>query len=132
MEQALEISYRPQVLPDTSVVHLQGQATFRQAPELRRQIFQAVGARDTERLVVELADVEAMDTAAMAVLVEALMATRQDGPNVYFCTPSESVRKVFELAGLERALSRCYGCIGDLPEQGDQAKASGVDCACDA
>lgn len=120
----LEINYHPEALDDTAVLHLSGEATFREAPELRRRLFSALEEPSRPRLVVELADVATMDTAAMAVLVEGLMKTRQSGPEVFFCTPSDSVRSVFRLAGLEQALSRCYGCLGDLP-------AAGEDCGCD-
>lgn len=111
----LDIEYRQKVLDDTSALHLTGRATYKEAPELRRRLFEAI-AEEPEggRLVVELADVDTMDTAAMAVLVEGLMATRHEGPDLFFCTPSDSVRDVFRLAGLEQALSRCYGCLGDL------------------
>lgn len=116
--QALEIDYRGDVLENTSVLHLKGHATYKEAPELRRRLFSAVAEEPKEgRLVVELAEVEQMDTAAMAVLVEGLMATRREGPHIYFCTPSPSVRDVFRLAGLEQALSRCYGCLGDLLQE---------------
>lgn len=119
----LDIEYRQNVLDDTSALHLTGRATYKEAPELRRRLFEAIAEEPNEgRLVVELADVETMDTAAMAVLVEGLMATRKEGPNIYFCTPSDSVRDVFRLAGLEQALSRCYGCLGDLWKEQVQAE----------
>ena len=124
--QALQIDFHPEALEDTSVLHLKGEATFRQAPELRKQLFGALEQGHRARLVVELAEVETMDTAAMAVLVEGLMEARHGGPELYFCTPSESVRKVFALAGLEKALQRCFGCLGDLP-----ANPSDDDCGCD-
>lgn len=111
----LEIDFLPEAAEGTAVLHLRGHATFRQAPELRRRLFDAIDGHDVPRLVVELGEVEKMDTAAMAVLVEGLIATRRDGPDVFFCTPSDSVRKVFHLAGLEEALSRCVGCLGDVP-----------------
>lgn len=110
----LEIDYMPEAVDDTSVLHLRGEASFREAPELRRQLFEVISEHRTSRLVIELEEVEKMDTAAMAVLVEGLMATRRDGPDVFFCTPSDSVRKVFELAGLQEALDRCHGCLGDV------------------
>ena len=53
-------------------------------------------------------------TTCMSVLVEALMATRDGTPTVFLMSPSESVRKVFRLAGLEEALTRCYTCWDDL------------------
>ena len=117
MNSPLEIDYHPDVLEDTSVLHLRGTATFREAPELRRQVMKALGALERGRLVVELAEVERMDTAAMAVLVEGLLESRgSEGPNIFFCTPSDSVKNVFHLAGLDEALKRCYGCLGDVPE----------------
>lgn len=121
MDGNLSINYRPEVVAKTSVLHLEGQATYREAPELRRRLLEAVaGEPDDARLVVELGSVRHMDTAAMAVLVEGLMLTRKSGPTIYFCTPSASVRDVFSLTGLEKALSRCLGCLDDLlsPDKG--------------
>ncbi|MEO1367388.1 MAG: STAS domain-containing protein [Acidobacteriota bacterium] len=112
----LDITRHPDVAPRTDVLHLAGSVTYAQASELRRHLFDAIETRGDEaggRLVLELADVETMDTSAMAVLVEGLLATRRSGPHVSFCTPSRSVRKVFELAGLTEALERCYGCLDD-------------------
>ncbi|MEM7583196.1 MAG: STAS domain-containing protein [Acidobacteriota bacterium] len=118
MSQQLEVSYLPEAVENTAVLHLRGTASYRQAPELRSSLFEAIQSLDSgRRLVVELAEVEQIDTAGMAVLVEGLLATRDQGPDLYFCTPSDSVRKVFRLAGLEEALQRCYGCLGDVPER---------------
>ncbi len=118
MHQQLEVSYLPEAVDNTAVLHLRGKATYHEAPELRSSLFEAITTLDqNHRLVVELAEVEQIDTAGMAVLVEGLLATREQGPNLFFCTPSESVRKVFRLSGLEEALQRCYGCLGDVPER---------------
>ena len=65
---------------------------------------------------MELQEVEHIDTAAMAVLVEGLVATHENGPAVFLVSPNESVRRVFELAGLEDALLRCYSCWGDFDQ----------------
>lgn len=117
MSQPLEIDYQPEVVENTAVLHLRGQASFREAPELRWRLFDAIASlAEGTRLVVELAEVDKIDTAGMAVLVEGLIATREKGPNIFFCTPSDSVHKVFRLAGLEEALERCFGCLGDVPK----------------
>lgn len=118
----LEIRYDSHASPDAAVLHLRGEATYKEAPELRRHLFDAFDNAAADRLVIELAAVDKMDTAAMAVLVEGLLATRNQRPQLFFCTPSESVRKIFELAGLDDALARCYGCLGDALE------ASACDC----
>lgn len=123
MTTQLEIDYIPDAVEDTAVLHLRGSASFREAPELRRRLFDAIADDDPPRLVVELADVDKMDTAAMAVLVEGMIATRRQGPDVFFCTPSESVKNVFRLAGLEEALERCYGCLGDVVASGTDGDA---------
>ena len=102
--------------PATATLHLSGEAGFREAAELRKVLFEAVEASGDKNLVVELEDVRRIDTAAMAVLVEALVATHEHGPTVFLVSPSESVRKVFELAGLEDALLRCFTCWGDLEQ----------------
>ena len=76
MESNLSIDYIPEALEGTAVLHLTGAATFVEAPELRKELFGALESLHGGRLVVELADVERMDTAAMAVLVEGLLETR--------------------------------------------------------
>ncbi len=96
------------------MLHLRGRASYREAPELRRTVFDAISVSADKNLVVELDEVETMDTAAMAVLVEALMATRDGDPSMFLMSPSDSVRRVFRLAGLEEALTRCYNCWEDL------------------
>lgn len=114
---SLDIEYRPAA--DTNgaaVLEIRGRATYREAHELRAQLFKAIAARPAGRLVLELDEVESMDTAALAVLVEGLLTTRGKQAELFFCTPSDSVRQIFALAGLEEALSRCYGCLGDALE----------------
>lgn len=108
--------FDPAARPATATLHLSGEAGFREAAELRKVVFDAVAASGDRNLVVELEDVRRIDTAAMAVLVEALVATHEEGPTVFLVSPSESVRRVFELAGLEDALLRCFDCWGDLEQ----------------
>ena len=96
------------------MLHLRGRASYREAPQLRQAVFDAIALSADKNLVVELDEVETIDTAALAVLVEALMATRDGDPAMFLMCPSNSVRRVFRLAGLEEALTRCYHCWEDL------------------
>lgn len=91
--------------------------SFHEAPELRRRLFEAIAANPDRNLVIELGQVERMDTAAMAVLLEGLLATRSEGPPLFLVGAGESVQKVFRLAGFEEALLRCFGCMDDVKEQ---------------
>ena len=70
----------------------------------RREFLKTVGG-------VPLASVSAgrkariRDTAA--VLVEALMAAKRRGLRLLLCSPSESVLRMFRLAGFEEVLDHC-------------------------
>lgn len=111
---SLEMTFVPEAREATAALRLSGDVSYREAPELRRAVFDAIAIAKDKNLVVELAGVKSMDTAAMAVLVEACIATRGGEPPIFLMCPSESVRKVFQLAGLEEALTRCYGCWEDV------------------
>ncbi len=110
----LEIEFFPDAREATATLKLGGRIGYREAPALRRALFDAIAASTDKNLVVELAMVEQMDTAAMAVLVEGCIATRGGEPPIFLMCPSRSVRKVFELAGLEEALTRCYTSWEDI------------------
>ena len=110
----LAIEFEPNARPTTAMLHLGGEADFRAAAGLREAIFGAIDTAGDKNLVVDLHRLTRVDTAAMAVLVEGLVATKDRGPDVFLVGPNESVRRVFELAGLEDALVRCFNCWGDL------------------
>jgi len=112
----LQIEFVADARQATALLHLQGRASYREAPELRRAVFDAISVSTDKNLVVELGEVEAIDTAALAVLVEALLATRGGDTPIFLVCPSDSVRQVFRLAGLEEALTRCYHCWADLED----------------
>ncbi len=115
---ALAIEFLPDAREASAILRLEGRASYREAPELRRAVFDAIAATREKNLVVELGRVEKIDTAALAVLVEALIATRDGDPPIFLISPSESVRRVFHLAGLEEALTRCYDCWEDFEPAG--------------
>ena len=79
--------------------------------------FPLIAGHPDRNLVVELSKVERFDTAAMAVLLEGLMLTHEQGPEVYLVGASDAVTKVFRLAGFEEALLRCFGCMNDVHQQ---------------
>ena len=96
---------------------VRGAVTFREAPELREHLLRAIAAHPDRNLVVELGQVSQFDTAAMAVLLEGLKLTNGIEPEVFLVGASESVTKVFKLAGFEDALLRCFGCMDDIQRQ---------------
>ena len=112
-----EIDYEPQAGQYTAMLSLQGWVTFREASELRRQLFKAIEAHPDRNLIVELSKVDRFDTAAMAVLLEGLMMTHERGPEIFLVGANDAVAKVFKLAGFEEALMRCFGCMDDVHQQ---------------
>lgn len=116
-ESRLQIDFDPRAGQYTAMLTLEGAVTFREAPELQRQLRRAVETHPDRNLVVELSRVDRFDTAAMAVLLEVLMQTHQHGPEVYLVGANEVVTKVFRLAGFEEALLRCFGCMDDVRQQ---------------
>ena len=94
-------------------LRVSGTITFEEAPELREAIFAALGVKKDRPLVVELGGVKRMDTAGVAALLEGLIESRQRNRPYFLCGPSESVLRIFRLAGLPDALESC--CRG--PEE---------------
>ena len=111
------MDYNPQAGQYTAMLSVTGAVTFRQAPELRRQLLRAIETHPERNLVVELSQVTQFDTAAMAVLLEGLMLTTGIEPEVFLVGATDSVTKVFQLAGFEDALVRCFGCMDDIHQQ---------------
>ncbi len=110
MPSPFQSEFRPHTAEEPGILALTGRISYREAGQLRVALFEAI-SHGGENLLVDLAEVEAMDTAALAVLVEGMLATEGLGQELFLCTPSDSVQKIFHLAGLEGALAKCWGCI---------------------
>lgn len=92
---------------DTREIRIRGKVTFDEAPDLRRTILGEVEESSARRLVLVLGGIDKMDTAGAAVLAEALRLGENRGMQVLLCSPSESVLKIFRLAGFEDVLGHC-------------------------
>ena len=112
-----EVSYDARAGKYTAMLSLEGAVTFREASELRRRLLEAIEAHPDRNLVVELSKVDRFDTAAMAVLLEGLILTHEQGPEIFLVGANDAVTKVFRLAGFEEALLRCFGCMDDVHRQ---------------
>jgi anti-anti-sigma factor len=94
-------------IDDASTLHVRGRIRYAQAHDLRRAILDWVARSKASRLIIELDEVEEMDTSGVAVLVEALLFGRDRSKQMLLCSPSESVMRLFRLAGFEEALKAC-------------------------
>jgi anti-anti-sigma factor len=92
------------------LIVLRGGIDYTSAPRLRADLFEAVEEVGEGPILVDLTAVRSIDTAGMAVLVEALVASEERGGRLLLCGAGEAVRKVFRLAGLQKALESCTSC----------------------
>jgi anti-anti-sigma factor len=94
-------------LEDASTLSIRGSIRYPQAPALRRSMLDWIDSARAGRLIVELEEVEEMDTSGAAVLVESLLYGRDRSKQMLLCSPSESVLRLFHVAGFEEALKAC-------------------------
>ena len=94
-------------LPQASTMTLAGRVTLDEASAARDEILGWLASTDAERIVMELSSVEKMDTSGAAVLAEAIRVGQDRGQRILLCSPSESVLKIFQLAGFEEVLQCC-------------------------
>ena len=113
-DSALEISEQPLGNRPGGLLRLRGVATYREAPFLRDRLLGAIERAQGKPTIADLEGVVRMDTVAMAVLVEGLARSLELGGDLYLSAPRDSVRRVFELAGLPEALNRCFSCIEEV------------------
>jgi len=103
---------------DTPKAHvslaLSGRISYVEAPRLREILFEMIYEDGPSDLVVELGALETIDTAAVAVLVEGLVSARSLGQQLLLCEPGDSVRSIFQLAGLLEALNACCRNPGEI------------------
>jgi anti-anti-sigma factor len=94
-------------MPHASSMALAGRVTLDEASAVRNEILGWLTSTDASRIVMELSNVEKMDTAGAAVLAEAIRVGRDHGQSILLCSPSESVIRIFRLAGFEEVLQCC-------------------------
>jgi anti-sigma B factor antagonist len=87
-----------------AVVRAEGRLNMVAAPELRELVATAVKAGKV-RIVVDLSQVEFMDSSGLGALIGALKTTRQAGGDLRIAAPSEQVSLVLALSNVDRILT---------------------------
>lgn len=118
----MEAGFRIEVAPVPEVagavtLRLGGSVTRRDASSLRKRILAEIRQTEARRVVLSLGGVEHMDTAAAAVLVEAVQIGRRRGLRVLLCSPSESVVRFFRMAGLLDIIDACTASPAETLER---------------
>jgi anti-sigma B factor antagonist len=86
-----------------AVLRLSGKLNMVSAASVRETVASLVGAGST-RVVVDLADVDFLDSSGLGALVSGLKSTRQAGGDLRIASPGEQVRLVLRLTNMERVL----------------------------
>jgi anti-sigma B factor antagonist len=86
-----------------AVLRLSGKLNMVSAPVVREAVAALVAAGST-RVVVDLADVDFLDSSGLGALISGLKSTRQAGGDLRIASPGEQVRLVLRLTNMERVL----------------------------
>lgn len=94
---------------ETAVVAVRGDVDYASSQQLRRHLYGVVDA-GVLRLVVDLGDTAFVSSLALGALLGTMRRLRPRGGQMRVACSSESVRRLFELTMLERALP-LYGSV---------------------
>ena len=93
---------------ESVIVVLNGDLDLATAPKLRQELADLADC-DAIDLVIDLANLEFIDSSGISVLVEALEHMRSRGGTLVVRNPNPMARKIFEITGLTEYLS-VTGC----------------------
>ncbi len=88
-----------QPISDGVIVRVKGDIDFSKSPELRQGLIGLL-REGLDRLVVDLAGVQYMDSSGVAVLVELLQTQRKRNQKLVLCNMQPKVKGIFEIARL--------------------------------
>ncbi|MEQ8962561.1 MAG: STAS domain-containing protein [Coleofasciculus sp. C2-GNP5-27] len=87
-----------------SIVRPTGQVNASNAVELDRQLKSAILSDRSATVLVDMQQVETLDSAGLGVLVSALRLAQQRNQRFSLCGIGNSVRMIFELTQLDQAM----------------------------
>jgi anti-sigma B factor antagonist len=84
-----------------TVIEVSGEVDLYSAPRLK-ELVRDLAASGRGRIAVELQGVEFMDSTGLGVLISGLKRCRETGGTLALVAPTEPVRKVLSITGLDR------------------------------
>lgn len=92
-----------EVSPDLAIIRAGSRLNMVSAPQLRATVEKAV-ASGKNRVVVDLATTEFMDSSGLGALIGALKIARAAGGDLRIASAGEQVRMVLQLSNMDRIL----------------------------
>ena len=105
-----------------TVLSVVGELDIVGAPELRQAVVKAV-ANGARRLILDLSDLDFIDSFGLGVVVGALKRVRQRDGDLAVVCPVPRIRRVFEMCDLDRVLSM-HASVEHVMEAGSEAAGS--------
>jgi len=106
----MDVSIMPRG-PGLAVAQLQGRLDLLSAPDVKTRLAAMVAAGQ-RRLVVDLTQVQFIDSSGLGALIGGLKVARQAGGDLRIASPGEQARMVLQLTTLDRIL-RPYRSVED-------------------
>jgi anti-anti-sigma factor len=89
---------------DESVIFVVGELDFHSAPELRNEILAKLN-EGVSRLVLDLGEMEFIDSSGLSVIIAAFKRCKERGGDLILRSVTERTRRVLEVSGLNRVFS---------------------------
>jgi anti-anti-sigma factor len=102
------------------VVKLRGELDIASSPDVREQLLTVLNTRTPSSLIIDLSELEFMDSSGTAVLVSAEKQAQSLGCEFAVVAPRRPVARVLHICGLDHYL-RIFDNLAAVPEaQADQ------------
>ena len=88
--------------PEITVIYPHGAVNASNAGDFQQEIAKAVAQTENSNLLVNLEQVESLDSAGLMALVSSLKIAQSLGTRFSLCGVSPSIRIIFELTQLDR------------------------------
>lgn len=99
----MDLKWKIKPWGEATLVDLEGEIDLHTAPELKAALLD-VGSSPSARVVLDLSGVSFIDSTGIGALVGALKKTREAGGQLAFVGAKSRVQRVFQIAGLWKAL----------------------------
>lgn len=94
----------PNASNQETVIFVAGELDFHSAPELRQEILTALN-EGASRLVLDLGEMEFIDSSGLSVIIAAFKRCRERGGELLLRSVTERTRRVLEVSGLDKVFS---------------------------
>jgi anti-anti-sigma factor len=97
------------------IIHLKGEIDLQTCSGFKDSLRQMIDER-SRHIVIDLANVPYLDSAALGVLVDAVRRVREDDGGIYLVATTPFVRRAFEITRLARIFELCENLDGALSD----------------